>query len=477
MPCLMIRKKGETVMKTFMDQDFLLTTPTARTLYHDYAKGCPIFDFHCHLPVQEIYEDRKFANLTEAWLGGDHYKWRLLREMGVEEGYVTGNKPDYEKFMKYAEMLPYAIGNPMYHWTHMELRHFFGIYDLLSPKTAEKIYAKAEEKLKTLSARQMILMSNVTKIVTTDDPTDDLKYHKLLAQDDSFPVDVLPGFRPDKALNIEAPLFVGYIKKLGEASHIDICDLDSLCLALSARIAYFDACGCVCSDHGLEIVMYEEATKEEVNALLCRALAGEKITSSQAAPYKTYILHYLGKEYAKLGWVQQYHIGALRNNSSRRFAELGPDTGFDAMGDRCFAENLSALLDALDRENNLPKTILYCLNPRDNEVLATLKNCFAGGGIVSRVQYGSAWWFNDQKDGIEKQLTALSQVGLLSKFVGMLTDSRSFLSYPRHEYFRRILCNLLGNLIENGEYPPDIEFVGGVVKDICYHNAMAYFAK
>ena len=464
-------------MKQFLDKDFILETETASKLYHEYAETMPIFDFHCHLSIAEIYEDKKFRSITEAWLGGDHYKWRLMRELGVDESYITGDKPDYEKFVKYAEVMPYAIGNPIYHWTHLELQRFFGINDILSPATAKKIYDEANEKLKTLSARKLITMSNVKTLFTTDDPIDDLHYHKLLAEDKTFDVKVAPAFRPDKAINITLPTFVPYIEKLGEAAGISIDGIDSLCKALTNRIEYFDKAGCVCSDHALDVVMYVSATREEVDEIVKKALKGKWLTRLEEGKYKGYILVHLGRQYARLGWVQQYHIGALRNNSSRYMRLLGADTGFDAIEDQPFAGRLARILDALDQTDELPKTILYCLNPRDNEVLATIINCFQQSGIVGKLQFGSAWWFNDQKDGMERQLTALSQVALLSKFVGMLTDSRSFLSYTRHEYFRRVLCNMLGNLIEKGEYPCDIETVGKIVEDICYNNAVEYFKK
>lgn len=464
-------------MKKFMDKDFVLTNETAKTLYHDYAENMPIFDYHCHLPIQEIYEDRKFSNITECWLGGDHYKWRLMREMGVDESYITGDKDDYEKFLKYAEVMPYAIGNPIFHWTHLELQRYFDINEILSPKTAKEIFDKCNEKLQTLTARKMITMSNVKRIFTTDDPIDDLLFHKLLKEDKSFEVEVVPAFRPDKAINIELPTYVPYIAKLADAANVKIDGIDSLCEALTKRIEFFDSVGCVCSDHALDVVMFAPATKEQVDKIVKKALGGDDLTQHEIEQYKGYILVHLGRQYARLHWVQQYHIGALRNNSARYMRELGPDTGFDAIEDRTFAKKLSMLLDTLDSTNELPKTILYCLNPRDNEVLATIINCFQQAGVVGKMQFGSAWWFNDQKDGMERQLTALSQLGLLSKFVGMLTDSRSFLSYTRHEYFRRIVCNMLGELIEEGEYPADIEFVGSVVQDICYNNAVNYFKK
>lgn len=464
-------------MKDFLTKDFLLQTKTAQTLYHDYAEQMPIFDFHCHLPVQEIYEDKKYRSITEVWLGGDHYKWRLLRQFGVDESYVTGDKSDWEKFEKYAQMIPYAVGNPMYHWTHLELQRYFGIDQTLSPSTAKSIYDVANQKLQTLSARKLIEQSNVTKLITTDDPVDDLHFHKLLASDKSFSVQVLPAFRPDKAINVELDTFVPYVKRLQQVSGVQIDGIDSLCLALTKRIEYFDSVGCVCSDHALDVVMYQPATQAQVDEIVRRALNGEKLTAFQVEQYKGYLLLQLGKQYARLGWVQQYHVGAMRNNNARFMSTIGADSGFDAVSDAPVAHKLSCLLNQLDSVNSLPKTILYCLNPSDNQVLATLINCFQQSGVTGKVQFGSGWWFNDQKDGMQRQMTDLSQVALLSKFVGMLTDSRSFLSYTRHEYFRRILCNLLGNLIENGEYPNDLQFVGKVVQDICYNNAMQYFTK
>lgn len=464
-------------MKQFMDKDFILRTESAKKLYHDYAEDMPIFDFHCHLSIEEIYNDKEFSSITEAWLGGDHYKWRLLRQMGVDESYITGDKSDFEKFLKYAEVMPYAIGNPIYHWTHLELQRYFEIYKTLSPETAREIFDECNEKLKTLTARKLIKMSNVKKLFTTDDPADDLHFHKLLENDKSFDVIVKPAFRPDKAINIELPTYCGYIEKLGKASGVAITGFDSLREALKSRIEFFDGEGCVCSDHALDVVAYEPSCDEEVDAVIKKALRGETLTPEEIGKYKGAVLIFLGKEYKAHGWVQQYHIGAMRNNSSRYMRLLGPDTGFDAIEDQPFAKKLSSILNSLDETDSLPKTILYCLNPRDNEVLATLINCFQAPGIASKIQFGSAWWFNDQKDGMQRQLTALSQVSLLSKFVGMLTDSRSFLSYTRHEYFRRILCDMLGTLIENGEYPCDIEFVGGIVRDICYNNAENYFKK
>ncbi len=468
-------------MKEFLDKDFLLETETAKVLYHKYASKMPIFDFHCHLSPKEIYEDKKYRSLEEVWIGGgddhygDHYKWRLMREFGVEEHYITGKASDYEKFEKYAEMMPYAIGNPIYQWSHLELQRYFNIYKVLNKNTAKEIYDEATEKLQNLTARKMIEMNNVEVIYTTDDPIDDLKYHELIAKDTTFKTKVCPSFRPDKALNVELDTFIPWLNNLENVVNFKINNLNDLLKALSLRVKYFDERGCAISDHALDVVYYEDATFEEVDKIFEKVLKGIKLEEIELNKYKGFVLVHLGKEYHKYNWVQQYHIGALRNNSKRMYNEIGPDTGFDATEDQPFARKLSKLMGKLDETNELPRTILYCLNPRDNEVLATLKNCFQQGGVVAKIQFGSGWWFNDQKDGMERQLTAYSLQGLLSKFVGMLTDSRSFLSYTRHEYFRRILCNFLGNLIESGQYPADIEFVGSVVEDICFNNAARTF--
>lgn len=463
-------------MKEFMSRDFLLGSKTAQTLYYEHAEKMPIFDFHCHLSPREIYEDKRYRSLTEVWLGGDHYKWRLMREFGIPERLITGNAPDEEKFRAYASVMPYAVGNPIYAWTHLELRRFFGIEDILSPATADKIYTEAGEKLKTLSARQMIRMSNVRTLCTTDDPADTLEYHVALAKEDGFPVRVLPTFRPDKALNIELPFFHPWLLRLEEAVGRKIATYRDLKAALAERVDFFDSVGCLCSDHALDTVLFAPATEEEASAVFDKAMRGETLTEEELSKYKGDLLLTLGRLYHKHGWVQQYHIGALRNNSKRNLARLGPDTGYDAINDATFAPKLSALLSALDETDELPKTILYCLNPRDNEVLAALMNCFQGE-TAGKLQFGSGWWFNDQKDGMSRQMEALMQVALISGFVGMLTDSRSFLSYTRHEYFRRILCTKLGALVENGEYPNDLATLGEIVEDICYRNAERYFQK
>ena len=463
-------------MKEFLGKDFLLDSPTASELYYGYAEKMPIYDFHCHLNPQEIYEDKKYRSITEVWLGGDHYKWRLLRQFGIDEKYITGDADDFDKFMAYAKVMPYAIGNPIYSWTHLELRRFFGIYDALTPETAEKIYNECNAKLEYLTAREFIKMSNVKGICTTDDPVDTLEYHILIEEDDTFDVKVRPSFRPDKAMKIDQDTFLPWIAKLSEVVGYPVDSFAVLKRALLERAYFFDAVGCVVSDHGLDTFEYLPATADEVEAIYAKALSRQPLTKDEVEQYKGALLIALGKIYNELGWSQQYHIGALRNNSARMFAKLGPDTGYDAINDTNFAPKLSAVLSELDKTNELPKTVLYCLNPRDNETLAAMMNCFQSG-VRGKIQYGSGWWFNDQKDGMQKQMETLMQFGLISQFVGMLTDSRSFLSYTRHEYFRRILCSKVGALLENGEYPYDIPTVGKMIEDICYNNAARYFAK
>jgi len=463
--------------KPFMDEDFLLHGETARVLYHRYAAPMPIIDYHCHLSPREIWENKRYRNLTELWLGGDHYKWRLMRAAGVEEKYVTGDADDYEKFLAYARTLPQAIGNPLYHWSHLELRRYFGIEELLSGKTAPIVWAKANRLLgeSGLGARDFIVNSNVEVVCTTDDPIDTLEYHRLIKEDKSFNVAVLPAFRPDRAFGVQRPDFPEYVKKLAEASGIPIRSYDDLLAALVNRIEFFAANGCVVSDHGLDEVPYADGTREEAAAVFAKAMAGEPIRPAEEQRFKTETLVFLGREYAKRGWVMQYHMNARRNNNSRMFAALGPDTGFDSVGDRAIAEPLARLLDAIERDGGLPKTILYSLNGTQNLVVATMIGNFQGGGVPGKIQIGSAWWFNDTKEGMIAQMKALAETGLLGRFVGMLTDSRSFLSYARHEYFRRILCNLIGEWAEAGECPDDLELLGTMVQDICYNNAKAYF--
>jgi glucuronate isomerase len=465
-------------MKSFLCSDFLLSTDLAQRLYHDVAADLPIVDYHCHLPPAQVADDYRFTNLTDIWLRGDHYKWRAMRSNGVEERFCTGDASDKEKFFAFAKTVPATIGNPIYHWTHLELRRPFGITNLiLNQDTAETVWNQCNEMLATpgFSARAIMQTMNVEMVGTTDDPIDDLQAHQTVAADKSFPVQMLPSWRPDKAFNIRLETFADYMQKLAEVSDVEIVSFDDLCTALVNRLDYFEARGCRVSDHALDTVVYEEATETELDTILAKRLAGKEVSAFEAAQFKTAVLVFLGKEYAKRGWAQQYHIGALRNNNERMFNQLGPDTGFDSIHDGLIAEPLSRLLNALDRDDLLPKTILYCLNPRDNEVLATMCGNFQGGGVPGKIQFGSGWWFNDQKDGMERQMTQLAQLGLLSRFIGMLTDSRSFLSYTRHEYFRRILCEMLGNWVANGEAPNDFGLLSKMVADICYYNAKRYF--
>ena len=464
-------------MVSFLSDDFLLSNPTAIKLYHSYAAHMPIVDYHCHIDPKEIYEDRRFDNLAQVWLGGDHYKWRIMRSNGVEEFYITGGASDWEKFEKFAQTLPRCIGNPMYHWCHLELKNFFGYTGVLNEKTAREVWELANDKLRhdpLLTARGLIRRSNVVMVGTTDDPCSDLRYHELLAQSD-FETKVCPSFRPDLALNLHKPGFPAYMAKLSEASGVQIQSAADVAQALSARIAFFDAHGCRASDHGLDYVMYREATREQIEESFQKALRGEKLTAEEIEGYQTYLLLHCGREYARMGWVMQLHFSCMRNPNSRAFATLGADTGFDSMAvsDSCVA--LYALMDAWEREGKLPKTILYSLNPGDDSWIDTLIGAFQDASIPGKIQHGSAWWFNDNKTGMVNQLTSLANLSILGNFVGMLTDSRSFLSYARHEYFRRILCNLLGTWVENGEYPDDMEFLGTLVQDICTNNAKRYF--
>ncbi|MDU4959354.1 MAG: glucuronate isomerase [Sporomusaceae bacterium] len=464
-------------MKPFMDENFLLTNKTAETLYHEYAKDMPIFDFHCHLSPKEIAENKRYRNITEIWLGGDHYKWRALRACGVDERFITGDAPDKEKFMKWAETMPRCIGNPLYHWTHLELKRFFGIDQLLSPATAEAIWQDCNAKLQTdeFTAQSLIKRSNVRAVCTTDDPTDSLEHHIALAGSSSFGVKVLPAFRPDKSFNIDKAGFIEWVDKLASLTGGRIETVAALKAALLARLEFFHQTGCRVSDHALDPIVYAPASEAEIDVILQKTLRGEPLSAEEVKQYKTHIMVFLGRQYARLGWVMQLHIGTIRNTNSRMMRLLGPDTGFDAIADYTIAEALAHFLDALDSSDELPRTILYCLNPRDNDVLATIMGGFQGSGIAGKLQFGSGWWFNDQKDGMIRQMTTLANIGLLSLFVGMLTDSRSFLSYTRHEYFRRILCNLIGEWVETGEAPNDIALLGSMVRDICFTNAEQYF--
>ncbi len=464
-------------MKQFMDDNFLLQTKTAELLYHEHAKKLPIIDYHCHLIPQEVGDDKQYENLTQAWLYGDHYKWRGMRSNGIDEKYCTGDASDYEKFEKWAETVPMTLRNPLYHWTHLELRRYFGINEILNPSTAEKIYNQASSMLQTkeYSVRGLMRMMKVEVVCTTDDPIDDLEYHRKI-KEDGFEIKILPAWRPDKAMAVEnALVYNQYLDKLAGVSGIDINSFHSLLDALKKRHDFFNDSGCRLSDHGLENFYAEPYTQGEVDAIFMKVRSGNDLTGIEVLKIKSALLY----EFALLdharGWTQQFHIGAMRNNNTRLFRKLGPDTGFDSIGDYSVATPMSRFLDKLDTDNKLAKTILYNLNPGDNEVLATMLGNFQDGSVPGKIQLGSGWWFLDQKDGMEQQINALSRLGLLSRFVGMLTDSRSLLSYPRHEYFRRILCNLLGNDVENGEIPNDKALLGKMVEDICYYNAKNYF--
>ena len=464
-------------MKQFMDKDFLLSTPTAQELYHDFAAKVPVLDYHCHINPQEIAEDRKFENITQVWLGGDHYKWRQMRSNGVEERYITGDAPDREKFQKWAETLEKAIGNPLFHWSHLELQRYFGYTGVLNGDTAEEVWNLCNAKLQeaSMSARNLILQSNVTLICTTDDPADDLKWHKMLAEDESFPVQVLPAWRPDKAMNLEKPDYGQYLETLAEAANMDIQSFEDLKAALKSRMAFFNEMGCRASDHGLEYVMYVPASDEEVEAVFQKRLNEETVTREEELKFKTAFMLFVAGEYAKMGWAMQLHYGCKRDNNTDMYEKLGPDTGFDCINNYAPSGQIADYLNALNAEGNLPKTVIYSLNPNDDEAIGTIIGCFQNSDAVGKIQQGSAWWFNDHKTGMTKQMTSLANLGLLGNFIGMLTDSRSFLSYPRHEYFRRILCEMIGNWVENGEYPKDMKMLERIVKGISYNNAGRYF--
>lgn len=464
-------------MKTFLTDDFLLQTRTAKTLYHDFASDQPIIDYHCHLPPADIDSDKNFANLTKIWLDGDHYKWRAMRTFGIDEKYITGDAPDKEKFLKWAETVPYTVRNPLYHWTHMELRRYFGVNELLNPSTAEQIYEKCTNDLQKpeFSTRSILKRMNVKVVCTTDDPVDDLRHHQSI-KNSSFDIKILPAFRPDKAYAFDhVESYNSYIDKLSEVSDTDINSLSHLIEALHKRIDFFHENGCKLADHGLEKIYHSDITNTEANQAFKQIRSGKELSKEQKHGVTYTILIELARMYDQKNWVQQYHLGALRNTNQRMLDELGADTGFDSIGDFSQSRTLSKFLNQLDSTDQLAKTILYNLNPADNEIMATMTGNYNDGSVKGKMQYGSAWWFLDQKDGMEKQLNALSNMGLLSCFIGMLTDSRSFLSYPRHEYFRRILCNLIGTDVENGELPNDLDLLGGIVEDICYNNANEYF--
>ncbi|WP_054941619.1 glucuronate isomerase [Paenibacillus ihuae] len=466
-------------MKALIHEDFLLQSEEARILYHEYAKDLPIIDYHCHLDPQAIAEDKRFNSITELWLGGDHYKWRALRTFGVDEKYITGSTPDEEKFAKWSEVLPFTIGNPLFHWSLLELKSYFGVEEQLNPQNWREIYEHCNTRIAAdgFSAQGLITRSNVKWICTTDDPVDDLKYHARIAgkSQNTFKTGVTPTFRPDKALLIEADSFPAYLTSLEQAAGYPITSFALMERALLERIEYFHRQGCMISDHGFSHLPYEEAPASVLEDIFSRRLSGESLSRLECDQYATALMLTMGRKYAAQGWAMQLHIGAIRNPNTRRFRELGPDTGFDTIGDNSYADRLYKLLDGLDRTGELPKTIIYNLNAAQNDVLAAMIGSFQGDGIKGKIQFGSGWWYNDQKDGMIKQLTSLSNLGLLSCFVGMLTDSRSFLSYTRHEYFRRILCNLIGGWVVNGEAPRDLPFLGRIVQDICYHNADRYF--
>jgi glucuronate isomerase len=464
-------------MKNFLDENFLLNSKAAQLLYHDYAKEMPIIDYHCHLPPQQIAADHQFANLTQAWLYGDHYKWRAMRTNGVEEGYITGDKPDWEKFQKWAETVPYTLRNPLFHWTHLELQRYFDVHEPLNARTARGIYDTCSEKLQTkeYSVRNLLRKMNVSAVCTTDDPIDTLEFHQKLKQD-GFEIPILPAFRPDNAMNVDNPEnFNAYIKKLEAATNVAISDFNDYLFALENRHDFFASMGCSVSDHGLEEIYVEEFTGVEVETAFSRIRMGKGLNEAERRKFKSAMLVHFAEWDWEKKWVQQFHLGALRNNNSRMMQSLGADTGWDSIGDFSQGRALAKFLDRLDKEDKLAKTILYNLNPSDNELMATMIGNFNDGSIAGKIQFGSAWWFMDQKDGMTRQINALSNMGLISRFVGMLTDSRSFLSFPRHEYFRRILCNLFGEEITNGELPNDLEWIGKVIKDICYDNARQYF--
>lgn len=464
-------------MTPFLHNDFLLRSPTARTLYHQYAATVPIVDYHCHVSPQEIFEDSHFDNITKVWLGGDHYKWRLMRSNGVDEYYITGDAPDREKFQKFAETLPKAIGNPMYHWCHLELKQYFGYTGVLNAATAQEVWDLACSKLAEpdMGVRGLIKKSHVAFIGTTDDPIDSLEWHEKLANDITMHTIVAPSFRPDKALNIDKSGWLSYITQLSEAADTPIHSLDTLESALRNRMDYFAAHRCRASDHGLDHMVFRPCTRAVADAIVKKGLSGSAVTADEAAMLKTTLLLFCAKEYTRLNWVMQIHYNCLRNPNTTMFSRLGTDCGFDCIGPENGSAALAGFLDALYAADTLPRTILYSLDPGDNAFLDTLIGSFQGSSFPGKLQHGSAWWFNDHKQGIKEQLTSLANLSLLGNFIGMLTDSRSFLSYTRHEYFRRILCDLLGTWAEEGEYPSDISTLGAIVQDICCYNAMRYF--
>ena len=461
-------------MKEFMGKDFLLSNETAKHLYHDYAEKMPIIDYHCHISQKEIYDNKQFSTITEVWLGGDHYKWRQMRANGIDEKYITGDASDLDKFKAWAKTLSHLIGNPLYHWSHLELQRYFGIYEPLTEDNAEEIFNKCNEVLKTLTVRKILEDSKVNIVCTTDDPCDDLATHKLLQEDKTMKTLVVPCFRPDKANNIEKVDYLDYVKKLETASGMTIKSFKDLCAAIDSRIEFFASMGCRASDHALEYVMYEPASEEKVEEIFAKRLGGEMVTRKEELIFKTAFMRHLASVYTKKGWAMQLHYGCKRDNNKKMFDILGPDTGYDTINNYAPSSEMADFLNSLNVEGNLPRTIIYSLNPNDNAAIVTTMNCFQGDGIKGKLQHGSAWWFNDHKKGMQEQMETLANDGMLANFIGMLTDSRSFLSYTRHEYFRRILCDFIGTLVENGEYPNDDKVLKEIIEDISYNNAVNY---
>lgn len=466
-------------MKAFMDKDFLLTTETAKHLYENYAdmSRIPVLDYHCHLNPQEIWEDRQFENIAQVWLGGDHYKWRQMRTNGVDEKYITGDATDREKFQKWAETMPKLIGNPLYHWSHLELRYYFGYEGNLNADTAEEVWNLCNAKLQTpeFSARNLIKMSNVTLVATTDDPADTLEYHQKIKADQSFNVQVLPAWRPEKAMGIDKPDFAAYIEKLSAVSGVEITSFATLKEALVKRLDHFVANGCCISDHSLDYVMYHPASEETIDTILQKKLGGGEVTREEYLQYQTEFMLFIAKEYNKRNWVMQLHYGVKRNNNVAMFNKIGADTGFDCIGSSAPMGELADFLNALALTDEVPKTIIYSLNPIDDAAIGTIIGCFQGGGVKNRIQQGSAWWFNDNYSGMKNQMISLANLSALGNFIGMLTDSRSFLSYTRHDYFRRILCQMIGEWVENGEYPNEEKLLAEIIKGISYNNSVNYF--
>jgi len=464
--------------KEFINEEFLLDNEPARRLYHEYAESMPIIDYHCHLSPEQIAHDHRWENITQIWLSGDHYKWRMMRSNGIDDRYCTGDASDFEKFEKFAATVPYLLRNPLYHWTHLELKRYFGISKLLEPSTAKSIWEGCNRKIRQedFSCRNLMKQSKVVLVCTTDDPTDTLEPHRAIASDMAFDIQVLPTWRPDRGMAVESPAaFNRWVGALAAAADVDVCDFDSYIKALRRRHDFFHECGCRLSDHGLETVYSQDYTPKQIESIFSKIRSNKELDSDETLKFKSAMLYEFGVMDYEKGWTQQFHLGVLRSNNSRMFAKLGADTGFDSIGDFEIARPLSKFLDRLDLAGQLAKTVLYNINPRDNMLLATMIGNFQDGSVPGKIQFGSGWWFLDQKEGIEQHIEALSQVGLLSRFVGMVTDSRSFLSYTRHEYFRRILCNILGADMSKGLIPSDFDLVGAMVRDICYHNAASYF--